>query len=105
MLSTGSRVAALARPDTAVDEAAGPLLDAPAAVLVGDVDVDARLRADRDRLLAPAQMLYLFLQSMVPTIPGGWLTFAENPVYKIYDRPVGCGASASSPTSKPPARS
>jgi putative membrane protein len=39
------------------------------------------------RLSLPAQMIYLFLQSVIPTIPGGWLTFAENPVYKIYDRP------------------
>jgi putative membrane protein len=39
------------------------------------------------RLSLPAQMVYLFLQSVIPTIPGGWLTFAENPVYKIYDRP------------------
>jgi hypothetical protein len=27
------------------------------------------------------------MQSVIPTVPGGWLTFAENPVYKIYDRP------------------
>jgi putative membrane protein len=39
------------------------------------------------RLSLPAQMIYLFLQSVIPTIPGGWLTFAENPVYKVYDRP------------------
>jgi putative membrane protein len=38
------------------------------------------------RLTAPAKMLYLFLQSIVPTVPAGWLTFAENPVYKVYDR-------------------
>ena len=31
------------------------------------------------RLIAPAKMLYLFVQSIVPTIPAGWLTFAENP--------------------------
>ena len=37
------------------------------------------------RLVAPAKMLYLFLQSIVPTVPAGWLTFAENPVYKVYD--------------------
>jgi putative membrane protein len=36
------------------------------------------------RLVAPAKMIYLFLQSVVPTIPAGWLTFAENPVYKVY---------------------
>jgi putative membrane protein len=39
------------------------------------------------RISLPAQMIYLFLQSVIPTIPGGWLTFAENPVYKVYDRP------------------
>jgi putative membrane protein len=37
------------------------------------------------RLSLPAQMIYLFLQSVIPTIPGGWLTFAENSVYKVYD--------------------
>jgi putative membrane protein len=39
------------------------------------------------RLSLPGQMIYLFAQSIIPTIPGGWLTFAENPVYKVYDRP------------------
>jgi putative membrane protein len=34
-----------------------------------------------------ATMIYLFLQSVVPTIPAAWLTFAEDPVYKAYDRP------------------
>jgi putative membrane protein len=37
------------------------------------------------RLVPPAKMLYLFLQSIVPTVPAGWLTFAEDPVYKVYD--------------------
>ena len=37
------------------------------------------------RLYAPAKMLYLFLQSVVPTVPAGFLVFAENPVYKVYD--------------------
>lgn len=32
-------------------------------------------------------MIYLFLQSVVPTIPAAWLTFAESPVYTAYDRP------------------
>jgi putative membrane protein len=35
-----------------------------------------------------AQMIYLFLQSVVPTVPAGWLTFAEGVVYKHYDIPV-----------------
>jgi putative membrane protein len=34
-----------------------------------------------------AAMIYLFLQSVVPTIPAAWLTFAEDPVYRAYDRP------------------
>jgi len=36
----------------------------------------------------PARMGYLFLQSIVPTVPAGWLTFAEGPVYKHYNVPV-----------------
>ena len=35
-----------------------------------------------------ARMIYLFLQSVVPTVPAGWLTFAEGVVYKHYDIPV-----------------
>jgi putative membrane protein len=31
------------------------------------------------------QMVYLFLQSIVPTVPAGWLTFADSIVYKHYD--------------------
>jgi putative membrane protein len=34
------------------------------------------------------QMIYLFAMSVVPTVPAGWLTFADKPVYKIYDHPV-----------------
>ncbi len=33
-------------------------------------------------------MVYLFLMSIVPTVPAGWLTFADNPVYRHYDIPV-----------------
>ena len=33
-------------------------------------------------------MIYLFLQSIVPTVPAAWLTFAEGAVYTGYDRPV-----------------
>ena len=36
----------------------------------------------------PGKMVYLFLQSVVPTIPAGWLAFAEGAVYKAYDKPV-----------------
>jgi putative membrane protein len=31
------------------------------------------------------QMIYLFLQSVIPTVPAGWLTFADGIVYKHYD--------------------
>jgi putative membrane protein len=37
------------------------------------------------RISPPGQMVYLFLQSIVPTVPAGWLTFAEGAVYKTYD--------------------
>ncbi|MAT36792.1 MAG: hypothetical protein CL420_02020 [Acidimicrobiaceae bacterium] len=37
------------------------------------------------RISPPAQMLYLFLISVIPTIPSAWLTFAEGTVYKHYD--------------------
>ena len=35
----------------------------------------------------PAKMVYLFLMSVIPTIPGAWLTFASGSVYKAYDIP------------------
>jgi len=31
-----------------------------------------------------AKMIYLFLQSVVPTVPAAWLTFAEGTVYRHY---------------------
>ncbi len=34
------------------------------------------------------KMIYLFLQSVVPTVPAGWLTFAEGTVYRAYQQPV-----------------
>lgn len=37
------------------------------------------------RLSLPTQMVYLFLMSIVPTIPAAWLTFAEGVVYSAYD--------------------
>jgi len=37
------------------------------------------------RLSAPGQMVYLFCMSIIPTIPAGWLTFADNVVYPAYD--------------------
>ena len=33
----------------------------------------------------PGKMIYLFLMSVVPTVPAGWLTFAEGIVYSSYD--------------------
>ncbi|CAN5462459.1 hypothetical protein BH18ACT1_BH18ACT1_07990 [soil metagenome] len=37
------------------------------------------------RFPLPTQMVYLFLQSIIPTVPAGWLTFAEGVVYDSYD--------------------
>lgn len=39
------------------------------------------------RMSYPAQMLYLFVVSIVPTVPAGWLTFADGAVYSAYDVP------------------
>jgi putative membrane protein len=36
------------------------------------------------RLRYSAQMLYLFAQSIVPTVPASFLTFADGPIYKFY---------------------
>jgi putative membrane protein len=36
------------------------------------------------RIRPPAQMLYLFLQTIVPTVPASFLTFNDHPLYKIY---------------------
>jgi putative membrane protein len=35
-------------------------------------------------LAPPAQMLYLFIQSLVPTVPASFLTFADRPIYHFY---------------------
>jgi putative membrane protein len=37
------------------------------------------------RFSLPLQMVHLFLQSVIPAVPAGWLTFAEKAVYKSYD--------------------
>lgn len=34
------------------------------------------------------KMIYLFLMSVVPTVPAGWLALADGAVYKHYDIPV-----------------
>jgi len=36
------------------------------------------------RVRPPIQMLYLFLQTVVPTVPASFLTFGDSPLYKIY---------------------
>ncbi len=36
------------------------------------------------RIRPPAQMLYLFLQTIVPTVPASFLTFNDRPLYRIY---------------------
>lgn len=41
------------------------------------------------RIGAAPKMIYLFLQSVVPTVPAGWLTFADGVVYRPYgEQPV-----------------
>jgi putative membrane protein len=37
------------------------------------------------RLAPPAQMLYLFLQTIIPTVPASFLTFGRTPLYRIYE--------------------
>lgn len=47
------------------------------------------------RMSYPQRMLYLFLQSIVPTVPGAFLVFASGLVYKAYaGRPELLGISA-----------
>jgi putative membrane protein len=36
------------------------------------------------RLSAPGQMLYLFGQTIVPTVPASFLTFGSSPFYRVY---------------------
>ncbi len=38
------------------------------------------------RLSLPTQMAYLFGMSVIPTIPAAFLTVAENPLYRAYER-------------------
>jgi putative membrane protein len=37
------------------------------------------------RLTAPGKCVYLFVQSIIPTVPGAWLTMADGAVYWVYD--------------------
>jgi putative membrane protein len=39
---------------------------------------------ERSALTPPAQMLYLFLQSLAPTIPASFLTFGHTVLYPVY---------------------
>lgn len=39
------------------------------------------------RLSPLGQCIFLFIMSIVPTVPSGWLIFAEDVVYRHYDRP------------------
>lgn len=39
------------------------------------------------RLSPLGQCIYLFIMSIVPTVPSGWLIFAEGVVYRHYDTP------------------
>jgi putative membrane protein len=37
------------------------------------------------RLSEPGKMIYLFLQSVIPTVPASFLTFASTPIYSVYE--------------------
>lgn len=39
------------------------------------------------KLSYPARMFYLFLQSLVPTVPASFLTFGHSVLYHVYDTP------------------
>jgi putative membrane protein len=40
------------------------------------------------RISPPAQMIYLFVASIIPTVPGAWLTMADGAIYSAYDIPA-----------------
>jgi len=40
------------------------------------------------RMSIPGQMVYLFAQSILPTLPAAWLWLSSTPVYSAYDQPV-----------------
>jgi putative membrane protein len=56
------------------------------------------LHPDRQRRLPPPlQMLYLFVSTLLPTVPAAFLTFADYPLYGLYElAPRVHGISASS---------
>jgi putative membrane protein len=37
------------------------------------------------RLIRPLQLLYLFLHSILPTVPGAFITFSDTPLYSHYE--------------------
>ncbi len=39
------------------------------------------------RLSLPGQMVYLFLMSVIPTVPAAWMTFADGVLFTAYDTP------------------
>lgn len=39
------------------------------------------------RASLPVQCIYLFLMGVIPIIPGAWLTYSQNVVYKVYIHP------------------
>jgi putative membrane protein len=41
--------------------------------------------AELPRLSYPGQMIYLFLQSILPTVPASFLTFGSKPLYHVYE--------------------
>jgi putative membrane protein len=40
---------------------------------------------EMSKLTAPGKMLYLFGQSILPTVPASFLTFATEPIYRAYE--------------------
>ena len=40
------------------------------------------------RLSLPGQMVYLFAQSIIPTLPAAWLANSSSVVYSAYDQPI-----------------
>lgn len=40
---------------------------------------------DRWRISSPSAMVYLFVMSLLPTVPASWLIFADGSVYNVYD--------------------
>ena len=53
----------------------------------------------------PTKMLYLFLQTIVPTVPASFLTFGTSPLYHFYEHVPGSTGSRPSPTCRWPASS